>query len=44
MMAQAVWMCATQGFGNLWPLRVGFSHLLAVSAIASMYFCTCVRR
>ena len=29
-MAQAVWMFATQGFGNLWLLGVGFFLLLVV--------------
>lgn len=35
MMAQAVWMFATQGFGNLWPLGIGFFLVLANLPIAT---------
>ncbi len=37
MMAQAVWMFETQGFGNLWPLGVGFFLALALPLIATAY-------
>lgn len=43
MMGQAVWMFATQGFGNLWPLGVGFFLLLAVPPIAIAYLGTWFR-
>ena len=44
MMAQAVWMFATQGFGNLWPLGVGFFLALAIPPIATAYLGAFFRR
>ena len=44
MMAQVVWMFATQGFGNLWPLGVGFFFLSAVPPIAGSYLGAWFRR
>jgi len=37
MMAQVVWIFAIQGFGNLWPLGVGFFLVLALSPITTAY-------
>lgn len=44
MMAQAVWMFATQGFGNLWPLGIGFFLVLALPPIATAYLGALLRR
>lgn len=37
MMKQAVWMFATQGFGNLWPLGIGFFLVQVIPPIATAY-------
>lgn len=44
IMAQAVWMFATQGFGNLWPLGIGFFLVLAIPPIATAYLGALLRR
>jgi len=44
IMAQAVWMFATQGFGNLWPLGIGFFLVLAIPPIAIAYLGAFLRR
>jgi len=44
ILAQAVWMFTTQGFGNLWPLGMVAFLVLAIPSILSAWFGAFLRK
>lgn len=44
LLGQAIWMFATQGFGNLWPLGLAAFALLAIPSLATSRIGAAIRR